>query len=195
MRNLILQLFEIGAIQFGSFTLKSGISSPIYLDLRTIISFPKLLIEISEALFHEMRSLPCDLLCGVPYTALPLATAISIRHTIPMILRRKERKEHGLGKMVEGVFRKNDRCIILEDIITSGSSILETARDLQKEGLLVEDAVVFIDREQGGAAELAKVGIRVHAVYSLSKVLDLLLSEGKINAETAQIVRTFLLDF
>src|SRR5690348_14009388 len=99
-QSLALQLFEIGAIKLGSFTLKSGQTSNLYLDLRLIISYPELLRTISEWLWEKAGGLSFDLVCGVPYTALPLATCLSTSHNIPMILRRKEAKNYGTKKMV-----------------------------------------------------------------------------------------------
>ncbi len=105
-QNLILQLFDLGAIRFGTFTLKSGLSSPIYLDLRLTISDPDLLASIASALYEAIPHRSFDLLCGVPYTALPFATAISLQRNIPMVLRRKEKKEYGTAKLIEGIFAK-----------------------------------------------------------------------------------------
>jgi uridine monophosphate synthetase len=133
-RTLIHKLYEIGAVKFGSFTLKSGLQSPIYIDLRLTVSYPRLLVAISEALLSQVRGAPFDLICGVPYTALPFATAISIQHNIPMILRRKEKKEYGTGKMLEGVFSKGQKCLVVEDVITSGQSLFETIAALEQEG-------------------------------------------------------------
>lgn len=190
-RSLVLQLFAIGAIRFGSFTLKSGATSPIYLDLRSTISYPKLLTTIAEILYQKVCSCPFTLLCGVPYTALPFATAISIHHNIPLILRRKEKKEYGTGKIIEGVFQKGEQCLIIEDVITSGSSILETTQDLRKESLLIENAAVLINREQGAIKALKKEGINVHAILTLSQILDILLEEKKISKKTVEEVQAF----
>lgn len=77
-------------------------------------------------------------LCGVPYTALPLATLMSVHELKPMIIRRKESKSYGTKKLLEGKYNKGDLCLIVEDVITSGSSVLETVRDLRKEGMLVK---------------------------------------------------------
>src|SRR5690606_29601697 len=95
-----------------------------------------------------------DLICGVPYTALPIAVCISIQHHIPMVMRRKEKKEYGTKQMVEGVYVKGQRCLIVEDIITTGSSIIETADELVHSGLEITDVIGLIDREQGGKKQL-----------------------------------------
>lgn len=180
-RELALELFDIQAIKFGSFTLKSGLHSPIYLDLRLIISYPGLLTRISEMMWEKAVSLEFDLVCGVPYTALPLATCFSTAHDIPMILRRKEAKEYGTKKRIEGVYRKGETCLILEDVMTTGSSILETAASLKEEGLIVRDAILVVDREQGGKEKLAGQGIRAHPLTSLSEVASSLYDAGKID--------------
>lgn len=189
---MVTQLFDLGAVRFGSFTLKSGMTSPIYIDLRLTISNPKLLVAIAEILYHPVRSIAFDLVCGVPYTALPFATAISIQHTIPMVMRRKEKKEYGTGKMIEGLFARGQTCLIIEDVVTSGKSILETVEPLGQEGLVVRDAVVLVDRGQGGAALLEEKGIRLHSVLTLPSMVEILLKEKRIDAITAKNTLEFL---
>jgi len=190
--QLIEELHQIQAIKFGTFTLKSGIISPIYLDLRLIISYPHLLKMIAKALWERMHSLSYDVICGVPYTALPIATALSLTHDIPMIMRRKEAKDYGTKKIIEGVFQKGQTCLILEDVITSGASILETLEPLKQEGLKVKDILVVINREQGGKERLENKGLHVHALLTLSEIAQTLYESQQIDKEMLNKVKTFL---
>ncbi len=192
IRQLIHKLYEIGAIKFGTFTLKSGIISPIYIDLRITISNPQLLVSIAQAMRDLVKGRKFDLVCGVPYTALPIATAMSIQNNIPMVMRRKEKKEYGTGKLIEGIFSKGQRCLVIEDVVTSGKSVFETIEPLQQEGLIVEDIVVLVDREQGGSRHLADKGFHLHSVCTITSVVNTLLEEGKINAATASSVLEFI---
>ncbi len=192
IKSLILDLFSIQAVKFGNFTLKSGIQSPIYLDLRVIISYPAILKKISNALCTFMTPLSCDLICGVPYTALPIATAVSLERNIPMVMRRKEAKDYGTKKLIEGHFEKGQTCLIIEDVVTSGASILETVEPLKAEGLEIEDAVVVLNREQGGKERLKENGIELHSLISIFDLLKVLFYDKKISEATFREVNEFL---
>lgn len=169
-QSLITSLYDIGAIQFGEFTLKSGQTSSVYINLRKIISYPNILRNIARAMWDKVTGCQFDLVCGVPYTALPIATCLSLEHNIPMIMRRKEKKAYGTKQMIEGVYQSGQSCLIIEDVITTGGSIIETANELEQAGIKINDLVVLIDREQGGKENL-EAKYRVHSLFTLSQIL------------------------
>ena len=135
---------------------------------------------------------PCDRIAGVPYAALPIGTAVAIAADKPLIYPRKEVKEHGLGKLIEGAWQPGERVAIIEDLITSGGSTIKTADTLRAAGLVVEHALVLIDREQGGVSNLANAGIIAHAVLTLTQILDILVDAGRLDAAKRQEVLAFL---
>ncbi len=185
-------LHDLGSVKFGAFKLASGIESPIYVDLRLLVSRPSLLAQAAQRYAQLLAPLACDRICGVPYAALPIATAVALESDIPLIYPRKEIKEHGLGKEIEGAWQPGERVVIIEDLITSGGSTIATAERLRAAGLIVEHAIVLIDREQGGVANLAAAGITAHAVFTLSELLDDLVAQGGIDAALREQVFAFM---
>lgn len=190
--NLITSLYQIGSIQFGEFKLKSGQTSTVYMNLRKIISHPKLLRGIASAMREATQDCQFDLVCGVPYTALPIATCMSLDYDIPMIMRRKEKKDYGTRQMIEGEYSSGQRCLIIEDVITTGGSIIETASELENAGLKVNDLVALIDREQGGKDNLSQKGYRTHTILTLSEILQFLLESPLLSPVEHQLAEQFL---
>ncbi|HSW70417.1 MAG TPA: orotidine-5'-phosphate decarboxylase, partial [Gammaproteobacteria bacterium] len=133
-----------------------------------------------------------DFLCGVPYTALPISTCLSLQHSVPMLIRRKEKKAYGTKQKIEGVYKANQRCLIIEDVITSGGSIIETAADLEEEGLQISDVAVLIDREQGGKENLRQKKYNLHAAFTATEVLGILADSSVISEAERLIVDQLL---
>ena len=145
--DLINRLIECNCVKIGKFTLRNGNISRYYFDMKNLISYPKLLAEIGD-LMYELIKDRCDVICGVPMGGLPLATYISTRYGVPMIIPRKKTKSYGMGKQIEGEYTKDTTCIIIEDVITTGSSINEVV-DILRDELIVLESVVVIDRQSG----------------------------------------------
>lgn len=196
---LTLALADIGAIKLGQFTLKSGQSAPIYIDLRLLASHPAIL---RQAAFAYAQVIRCELgigdgsagvrLAGIPYAALPIGTAVALEMGLPLIYPRREVKGYGTGQKIEGSFEAGDRVVVLDDLITTGGSKLEAIRPLEEAGLAVRDVVVLIDREQGGREELAAAGYRLHAVLRLGEMLEELVAAGRIGARQRDEVLGYL---
>ncbi len=190
--ELVNKLFDIGAVKFGTFTLKSGLQSPIYFDFRILISHPEVLKTVAE-IFGQMPSIiNADLVCGVPMTGIPLATATSLHTNKPMIMPRPDKKDHGTKQRVEGTFQEGDTCCVIEDLITTGGSALTATQIVQAVGVNVTDIVLILDREQGGRKNLQAKGYAVHSIFGVTELLSILESTGKINESDATRVRDYI---
>ena len=190
--DFLLKAFELGIIKFGSFTLKSGIESPFYVDLRPLASSPHLLKTLSHNLLQLVDDKNLELICGVPYAALPMATVMSLESGIPLIIKRKENKGYGTKRMLEGVFKDGQNCLLVEDVITSGKSLLETIDEVEKEGLKVTDIVLVLDREQGGIERLKEKGYQVQTLFTINEVIDILYKYHRLDQEGVDKIKTFL---
>jgi len=181
LETLALTLHDIGAIRFGRFRLHSGRESRIYIDLRLLVSYPQALREATAAYRVALDQLEYDLLAATPLAGLPIGTALCLDTDKPLIYPRKTAKSYGTGKNIEGQWSVGQTVVVVDDLVTSGDSILETIATLKAAGLKVHDAVVLIDREQGGRATIESQGYRLHAVTRLPELLGILLEHGRLN--------------
>ncbi|KRZ83282.1 Uridine 5'-monophosphate synthase [Trichinella sp. T8] len=170
--TFLTDLFHLGAIQFGEFMLKSKHTSPIYVDMRRLLSHPTLLNTVEDLMYDYAKELEYDVICGVPYGAIPLTSALSVKRSIPMIMQRKDAKAYGTKKIVEGLYKPGDKCLIIEDVITFGSSIAETAR--------------------GASRNLENLGITKWSLFCLPDVLLLYEGRGLISNADCQRISSYL---
>src|SRR5215210_6990804 len=171
LSNLADGLLSAGCIKFGEFTLKSGLKSPIYIDLRRIISQPKLLEKVANAYLPILSTLEFSRIAGLPYAAIPIATAISLAGNYPMIYPRKEAKSYGTKADIEGEYHAGETVVVIDDLATTGGSKFEAIEKLTGVGLVVKDVVVLVDRQSGAKASLALAGYSMHTVLTISQLL------------------------
>jgi len=184
-------LWRTGAIQFGTFTLTSGKLSPYYIDLRVIPSFPNALKEVTAVYTGQAKKIGLSkfgIIAGIPTAGLVFASVAAYELGKPVIYLRKEAKEWGRGRRIEGILKPGDKVLIIDDIITTGKSIVETAEAVRAEGGIVEDVLVLVDREEGGAANLSEQGIKLHAFLKVKDVAKSLYELEEISKEQYEAI-------
>jgi len=194
-------LFDLGGVQFGNFTVsESAVSSPVFVNPKVLISNPTALRVASKLMQQEInlaqslrraRAHPFAVVAGVPVGGLLLATAFSLETNIPMIYARV--RPEGTGKRgIEGRFNIGDAALIIDDLITRGSSVLETAELLAENGLKVKDVIVLVDREHGATERLRRRGYNLISILKLDVMLNHYMSRGLISEETYNICAEYL---
>ena len=146
---------------------------------------------VAELLAERIKDMEFDCLTGIPYTALPIASLVSAKLDKPLIYMRKEEKAYGTGNNVIGKFKVGDKCLVIDDLITTGASKVETAEKYESEGIIVEDFLVVIDRSANGTEELARKGYKLHSLITLDEIVELLKSNNLITDEKVTEVRNF----
>jgi orotate phosphoribosyltransferase len=194
-------LFDLGGVQFGNFTVsESAVSSPVFVNPKILISNPTALRVASKLMQQEInlaqslrraRAHPFAVVAGVPVGGLLLATAFSVETNIPMIYARV--RPEGTGKRgIEGRFNMGDTALIIDDLITRGSSVLETAELLEENSLKVKDVIVLVDREHGATERLRRKGYNLISILKLDVMLNHYMSKGLISEETYNICAEYL---
>jgi len=192
LTSLADSLLEAGCIKFGDFTLKSGLQSPIYIDLRQIITYPKLLAAVAQAYLPLLSTLRFSRIAGLPYAAIPIATAISLAGNYPMIYPRKEVKTYGTKAEIEGEYHAGETVVVIDDLATTGGSKFEAIEKLTGVGLVVKDVVVLVDRQSGAKESLEQAGYSLHAVLTMTQLLKYWEETGRVARDKIAETRDFL---
>jgi orotate phosphoribosyltransferase len=196
MKQVGILLIKNNAIKFGDYTLASGKKSPYYIDLRQTISSPITMDWIANSLtrivINEIGKDKIDKILGVPTAGVPFATVVSQKLGIPLIYYRQARKEHGVRKKIEGILDRNDRVLIIDDLITTGESVIETAEVVRDQGGVVNELVVLLDREQGGQGRLRSMRIEPHVLFKISDSMEWLHTVGLIEDKIFDTVKRYI---
>ena len=187
-------LWDLGAIQFGDYTIgRTTQHSPVYVNLRLLISNPRALSRAAKVMHEEIQALEARLhpgiqsfqrVCGIPFGGLHLATAYSIRSQVPMVYVHPAKERNGNRVWVEGKYESGERVLLLDDLVTSGGGIIETATFLRTNaGLEVKDALVLLDREEGAKEQLKERGYNLISILGLETMLNYLMASGHIEDE------------
>jgi orotate phosphoribosyltransferase len=178
-------LNKIGALQFGAFKLTSGKMSPYYIDLRVVPSFPDVFHKICEYstdfIKNNIGEKKIERVAGIPVAGMPFASMIAYSLEKPFLYIRKGVRRHGRQRRIEGILAPGDRVLLIDDLITTGLSLKKAAKSITAEGGIVEDALVLLDREEGGKERLARDGIKLNALLKISQVVNSLHEIGAID--------------
>ena len=166
-------LKECGALKFGKFVLASGAESSYYIDIKKASTDPKVLKAVAEEMAAIMKrnNIKADRIAGVVLGSIPLAAALSLETNIPFVMVRKEKKDHGTSKLIEGDLNDGDRVIVVEDVITSAGSSISAIGTLRGSGAKVENILSVIDRESGGSEALSAIGVELIPLVKASEIL------------------------
>ncbi len=189
---LIDDLFRTSCFRLGSFTLKSGAVSPFYIDLRRIVSFPDMMHRVVQEYEKLVTPLSFQCIAGIPTAALPFSSALAYTRKIPMIYPRIDKKKHGSGNTIEGQYSVGQRVVLLDDLITHGTSKHEAIEILREAGMIVHDLVVFIRRSKHAEEDMRNLGITLHYTFDIEDIVQRGVQTGVIQEAEYQEIRLFL---
>lgn len=185
VKEFAIFLIKNNALKFGDFTLSSGKKSSYYIDLRIVPSFPhqfrKMIKSLQNKIMHEIGIGNFDSLVSVPTSGLIIASALAIEIIKPLIYVRNQPKPYGTSKYIEGFFEKDMRLLMIDDVATTGNSVIKAIRTIKEENLEIRDAFVIIDRLEGAANALQEEGVKLHQVTDIMEISQKLFDEKLIS--------------
>jgi uridine monophosphate synthetase len=193
-------LYLSGCLKFGSFKIKSGATSPYYIDLARVLSAPQQLCVIAEAASEKIKQImegdKIDKLASIELKGALIAPSIACSLNLPCIIVRKEDKAYGVtGRIAGADVNKGDNVLFFDDVISEGISKVEGIKPLQELGANVKHLLVVVNREHGGKEKLEKLGYRVHSLAKISDIVDSLSRDKHISKEQADKVLDYVKNF
>jgi len=190
--DLALELFRLGLVKIGKFRLTSGLESPFYIDLKGLIGYPALLREIATMLFNTAKE-KCtfDTVVGIATGGIPIVSFISCLFNIPMAYVRKEKREHGTMRLVEGDIRKK-RVLLVDDVATTGGSLEKAVKVLRGNEGLIDYAIVIVDREQGARKRLSALGVKLLSLLTARELFQILWKGNIISRDTYELILDYI---
>ena len=191
---LAKSLWDLGAVQFGDYTMgRTTQHSPVYVNLRLLISNPRALARAARVMHEEVQTRQAmlhkavrefDRVCGIPFGGLHLATAFALRSRVPMVYVHPAKERNGNRVWVEGRFEPGETVLLIDDLVTSGGGIIETAAFLKANANLnVRDVLVLLDRQEGAREQLRAHGYNLISILGLETMLNYLMASGLIEEE------------
>jgi len=180
-------LYEKKIIRFGDFTLASGKKSPYYIDLRLVPSYPiyyrKMIKGLQNLIAEDVGLENFHSLVSVPTGGLVVAASLAIEIVKPIIYVRKEAKEHGTGKAVEGVICHDMKLLMIEDVVTSGGSVINAIKSIKEEKMKVTDTYAVVDRMEGATEALQAKGVKLHSLLTIKQIAESLFEQKLITED------------
>jgi len=185
-------LTKIGALKFGTFKLASGRTSPYYIDLRIVPSFPDVFKRICDLYMDliktELGAENFDRIAGIPTAGIPFASIIAYHLSTPFLYIRQPARLHGRERRIEGLLMPGDRVLLVDDLITTGGSLRKAVNAIRAEGGIVTDAVVLLDREEGGKETLAEDNVTLHYLLRVTEAAEKLYEMDAIKENQYKVI-------
>lgn len=194
VRQIVINFYRYGLIKLGEFKLSSGLQSPFYIDVRRMYSYPDLTRHVITELATRVPLHDVDVLAGVESAGIPLAAYLSCLVNKPLAYVRKERKMHGTSSTVEGDVH-GKRVAILDDVATTGSSLVKAIGFLREANAIPIKAIVIVDREQGAERALKLLGVEFYALLRAREIFNILLEQGLVSLEDYNRIVEYLDSF
>ena len=191
-KNKVLEaLTNANVVRFGEFTLVSGETSPIYVDLRVLPSYPESFDTVTSAMSELVKKTGADIIAGMETAGIPLAAAIALKLKKPMVYVRKKPKAYGTHSRIEGMLREGDKVVLVDDLMTRGTSKVDFIKPV-REAATVKDLVIVLDREQGGEDVMVQNNVTLHKLVTLKELLSYMVDKEFISQDQYSKVLVYL---